>query len=393
MKDITSEFLKIQLIFTALEILDKILSNFGVDVLEALSSTCTLFTRHSIGLGPLASDLLVAFLLITAHGGVLMCQAMVFAVTMNSKANALLALMIATNFVELKGQVYKRTDTNKLWTLACQDIVERFELLLVLCFVVVEDISNGGCWVPAAATLLVCGRIFFWEIIIDIAKHAVLGKFNDIRPGIYREYMRDLCVDSLDHHSHNMHKLVGFCPMGPAALCLRMLHTLFTLKGDGPPQWHLRAAFLLVAWLAACVLQVVVGFSLKWLAYLYVRHHAALAGGKSLPRAINVTPAGAKLVPAAAAAAKPGIGVAPAAVGTAAAAGVTAGAAAAGGGGGTTATAGAAGGTGSVGQAAAGAASLQSACAKAADVVNVRHSRSDEGQNSSSWDSLCCEQQ
>lgn len=45
---------------------------------------------------------------------------MVFAVTMNSKANALLALMIATNFVELKGQVYKRTDTNKLWSLACQ---------------------------------------------------------------------------------------------------------------------------------------------------------------------------------------------------------------------------------------------------------------------------------
>jgi hypothetical protein len=47
-------------------------------------------------------------------------QAMVFAVTMNSKRNALLALMIATNFVELKGQVYKRTDTNKLWALACQ---------------------------------------------------------------------------------------------------------------------------------------------------------------------------------------------------------------------------------------------------------------------------------
>jgi hypothetical protein len=74
MKDITSEFLKIQVIFTALEILDKILSNFGVDVLEALSSTCTLFTRNSIGLGPLVSDLLVALLLITAHGSVLMCQ-------------------------------------------------------------------------------------------------------------------------------------------------------------------------------------------------------------------------------------------------------------------------------------------------------------------------------
>lgn len=52
----------------------QILSNFGVDVLEALSSTCTLYTQSSIGTMQLASDLLVAFLLITAHGSVLMCQ-------------------------------------------------------------------------------------------------------------------------------------------------------------------------------------------------------------------------------------------------------------------------------------------------------------------------------
>jgi hypothetical protein len=55
-------------------------------------------------------------------------------------------------------------------------------------------------------TALCCTML---QIIIDIAKHAVLGKFNDIRPGIYREYMRDLCGDSMDHHSHNMHKLVS----------------------------------------------------------------------------------------------------------------------------------------------------------------------------------------
>jgi hypothetical protein len=52
----------------------QILSNFGVDVLEALSSTCTLYTQSSIGFMQLLSDLLVAFLLITAHGSVLMCQ-------------------------------------------------------------------------------------------------------------------------------------------------------------------------------------------------------------------------------------------------------------------------------------------------------------------------------
>jgi hypothetical protein len=55
--------------------------------------------------------------------------------------------------------------------------VERFELLLVLCFVVVEDISNGGSWMPTAATLLVCGRIFFWEVRIVIFMHNIFDNF------------------------------------------------------------------------------------------------------------------------------------------------------------------------------------------------------------------------
>lgn len=33
-------------------------------------------------------------------------------------------------------------------------------------------------------------RILGAEIVIDITKHAVLGKFNDVRPGIYKEYMK-----------------------------------------------------------------------------------------------------------------------------------------------------------------------------------------------------------
>jgi hypothetical protein len=97
----------------------QILSNFGVDVLEALSGTCTLYSRRRIGAAQLAADAAIAFLLVTAHAAVLMCEAILFSVAMNSARHALLALLIAANFVELKGQVYKRTDTNKLWALAC----------------------------------------------------------------------------------------------------------------------------------------------------------------------------------------------------------------------------------------------------------------------------------
>ena len=46
----------------------------------------------------------VAFLVVLLHGGVIMCQGMAFSVAMNSKrGNALVALLIAANFVEFKG--------------------------------------------------------------------------------------------------------------------------------------------------------------------------------------------------------------------------------------------------------------------------------------------------
>lgn len=60
------------------------------------------------------------------------------------------------------------------------------------------------------AEVLCCWLCCCAQVVIDITKHAVLGKFNDIRPGIYREYMRDLCSDSLDKHSHNTHKMVSW---------------------------------------------------------------------------------------------------------------------------------------------------------------------------------------
>ena len=61
--------------------------------------------------------------------------------------------------------------------------MERFHLLVVLGFVVAEDASNSGSWLPQAAVLGDCARVLGWEVVIDIIKHAVLGKFNDIRPG------------------------------------------------------------------------------------------------------------------------------------------------------------------------------------------------------------------
>ena len=55
-------------------------------------------------LGHLISDSLVALVVVVMHGTIIMCQGMAYSVAMNSKrSSALVALLIATNFVEIKG--------------------------------------------------------------------------------------------------------------------------------------------------------------------------------------------------------------------------------------------------------------------------------------------------
>ena len=68
-----------------------------------LLTACTLPLRrwHVV---QLAADLAVALALILFHATVLICQFMTFSVAMNSKrSNAIIALLIASNFVEIKG--------------------------------------------------------------------------------------------------------------------------------------------------------------------------------------------------------------------------------------------------------------------------------------------------
>lgn len=57
----------------------------------------------------------------------------------------------------------------------------------------VEEMDNSGQWLPSKHLLRQCSQIFVAEIVIDIAKHAVVGKFNEIRPGVYREFMKGRC--------------------------------------------------------------------------------------------------------------------------------------------------------------------------------------------------------
>jgi hypothetical protein len=90
----------------------------------------------------------------------------------------------------LAGTIFKRFDPAKLFVLVCQDVTERFHLLLSLLFVLVEEMDNSGRLQPNAELLRRCWYIFGAEILIDVTKHAVLAKLNDIRPTVYPRFMR-----------------------------------------------------------------------------------------------------------------------------------------------------------------------------------------------------------
>ena len=94
----------------------------------------------------------------------------------------------------LEGTIFKRFDTAKLFTVTCQDVVERFHLGLAMLFVIAEEMDNTTSSLPNMGLIWKCTQIFLAEIVIDVTKHAVLGKFNEIRPGVYREYTRVIPV-------------------------------------------------------------------------------------------------------------------------------------------------------------------------------------------------------
>ena len=288
-KELTQEFLKLSVLHTALELGDKICCSFGVDVLEALAASCTSLSADPSprNYAHVASDAVVALLLLLAHAGVLMSQALVYGVAMNSKKNTLLALLIASNFTEIKGTVLKRFDPTKLFVLACQDIVERFHLYIILSFVLVEESIGLGQPLPSSRLTMQCVYVLFAEVVIDVTKHAVLGKFNDIRPGVYAEFTRDLCENLSTSQSHTVHKLVAIEPFASAALFLRIIISFSALQQEiffkNEPEtgtvssqiifFLSIACLLVVVWVMAAVLNLVLGYALRMISINFMQRY------------------------------------------------------------------------------------------------------------------------
>lgn len=246
--------IKLYVIYNVLEVCDKLFSALGQDVLECLFSREALERKpdgHSKILRPLWLFALALVYTVT-HATSLFYQVITLNVAVNSYSNALITLLISNQFVEIKSTVFKKFEKENLFQLTCADVVERFQLWLMLTIIASRNIvETGGLTasfslpsfttlgpastpspnashlltqampprssssiLPSSFTLLpalvssltayapavghVLGPflvVLGSEMFVDWLKHAYIGKFNNVRPAIYGRFLDVLAKD------------------------------------------------------------------------------------------------------------------------------------------------------------------------------------------------------
>ena len=281
--------IRLYMIFGVLEVLEKLCSAFGHDIMDSIFERKNI-TNRSLRRMNRAFCLVIGVVYVTFHTSVLMYQATCLNVAVNSYNNALLTLLMSNQFAEIKGTVFKKFESGNLFQLACSDVVERFHLSIFLIIVASRNFLEilgvdalGDFWGllnsfrkrmlsldvrtvfvlqnPVAALMnlfstneyslvaIIFGPaiiVMITEIMVDWIKHSFIGKFNGLKPKIYRQFRHSLYRDLLGLKSHDM-KLIrtgndasrtpvvsrrmGFVSLPLACLVIHtMIHTLMNIE-------------------------------------------------------------------------------------------------------------------------------------------------------------------
>ncbi|KAH9884336.1 DUF747-domain-containing protein [Xylariomycetidae sp. FL2044] len=224
--------MKLYVIYNILEVADRLLSAIGQDILECLFSSETL-SRNSSGRSKLLLPFgmfVLALIYNVIHSWCLFYQVITLNVAVNSYSNSLLTLLISNQFVEIKGSVFKKIEKENLFQLTCSDIVERFQIWIILLIIGMRNVVEvGGFTIPGAGgemdggatktgpvhtpsilpasfqvlpSWILSGEVLSpflvvigIEMMVDWIKHAYINKFNNVKPTIYNRMLDILCKD------------------------------------------------------------------------------------------------------------------------------------------------------------------------------------------------------
>jgi hypothetical protein len=107
-------------------------------------------------------DFIAALFYNVTHSMLKFVQLVTLNVAMNSKSNAVLTLVISSNFAEMKSLVFKRFDESNVFQISCADIVERFMLAIFLTLVFVQN------WAQSSLTIFEYVFFFFYVCVYSL---------------------------------------------------------------------------------------------------------------------------------------------------------------------------------------------------------------------------------
>ena len=271
-----------------LEVGDRLFSALGQDILECLFSKETL-ERKPNGRSKIIRPIwmfIIALIYNVVHATMLFYQVVTLNVAVNSYSNALLTLLMSNQFVEIKGTVFKKFEKENLFQITCADVVERFQLWLMLLIIALRNIIEVGglsislsmtspmtptsspfpnatsgstspsSIVPHAFTLIsnFSGQVlspFFIvlgsEMLVDWVKHAYINKFNSVSPRIYSRFLDVLAKDYYSHAfaDQNLTKRLGLPVLPLSCLFIRaavQTYHMFVATHMPPPLPSARTA-------------------------------------------------------------------------------------------------------------------------------------------------------
>eukprot|EP01134_Creolimax_fragrantissima_P001178 CFRG1178T1 len=186
----SQDTIKLYVIFNVLEIIEKYCSWLGQDILDAL------FSRQRV-----KRIFCVAILYTLLHSLVCFCQVMTLQVAINSHSRALLTMLLSNQFVELKGNVFKKYGREQVYKIACYDIVERFYLITFLSMIAMRNLKElNWSWHQLDREAYLFLGVMMSEVFVDWIKHAFLSKFNGFAWVVYQDLRDDLAQDLVFSH-------------------------------------------------------------------------------------------------------------------------------------------------------------------------------------------------
>jgi len=234
--------IRLYMLFSILEIFDKLASSFGQDIFDALYSNLRFYRIRKRDRAFLFLHVGFSELYVLVHSIVLFCQLISLNVAINSTNYTLLHLLISNNFAELKSTVFKRFRADNIFQLTCLDIVERFQIIIFLSLVVLHNIYDMSWHIPTPwliSTIQSFAVIITAELTVDWLKHCFVTKFNNVSYKCYPKYLAFLRYDALcsssycnpRHFAQNQKfisqtKRIGFVPLPLACLAVRMVYPM-----------------------------------------------------------------------------------------------------------------------------------------------------------------------